>query len=134
MDEQTKTTQVADIKYDSVERILQVVFKPMTVEQEHAEEVVKTSGELTRDDIHANLVDMRKAIYITDPARKYFAGQDKSTVLAIGVVLDSRIQTAFGNFYMRFSKPIIPTKLFTDTKQAIDWLKETIAEKQLEYA
>lgn len=134
MDEEIITTQVADITYDSDNRILKVIFKPKTVEKEHAEEVVNASSKLSQDEVHANFVDMRKAIYITDPARKYFAGQNKATVLAIAVLLDSRIQTAFGNFYMRFSKPIIPTKLFTDTQQAIDWLKETIAEKQIEYA
>ncbi len=40
--------------------------------------------------------------------------------------LFSPISSMIGNFFIRISKPLVPTKIFTDEAKAKEWLKQFV--------
>lgn len=54
-----------------------------------------------------------------------FAASSKANkhTIADAVVINSLSQRIMANFYIRFNKPIRPTKVFTDRKLAEEWLQ-----------
>ncbi len=45
------------------------------------------------------------------------------------MLIKSPVSKIVGNFYIQFSKPTIPTRLFTEEKKAIAWLTQFIGAK-----
>ncbi len=110
-----------------LDKILKIDFLPKSdIDVNDAKEIVRIAGELSGSIKHVNLVDMRKMTFINNEARKHFAQQDKSTVYAIGVVINSKVQRSLVNLYFKFNQPIIPTKMFDTPEDAIAWLKTQI--------
>ncbi len=119
-------TKVADIFYN--DKILNIKFrKGKSIELDEAKEVYHACDKIAGNEIHANLIDSREIQFMTDESRKYFAAQDKSSVVAIALLATNRIQITLANFYLKFSKPKIPTKLFNSEPEARKWLSEKIA-------
>jgi len=107
-----------------LDKILKIEFVPKSdINLEDAQEIVRLSSEITGNIPHCNMVDMRKMTFMNNEARKYFARQDKETVNAVGVVINSKIQRSLVNLYFKFSKPIKPTKMFETQEEAMAWLK-----------
>lgn len=65
-------------------------------------------------------------ISITKEARDYFATIGNEGMLAIGAIMPSTFNRMIGNFYLKVSKPTIPTLLFSTEEEAIIWLKQFI--------
>ena len=42
---------------------------------------------------------------------------------AVALVVDTPVSRVLGNFYLGLSKPHIPSRLFNDEAEALDWLK-----------
>jgi hypothetical protein len=57
------------------------------------------------------------------PARDYLAKEGSSLVKAVAVLIDSPVTRVMANFYLAISRPIVPTKMFTDKNQALEFLK-----------
>lgn len=53
-----------------------------------------------------------------------WAASDKqnSHTIADAIIVRNMAQRIVGNFYMKFNRPVKPTKLFTSVKPAINWL------------
>jgi len=49
-------------------------------------------------------------------------------IVAVGaaVIMGSGLSKIIGNLFLKFSKPAITTRIFTDEKKAIVWLKEQV--------
>ena len=64
---------------------------------------------------------------VTRDARDFF-GSDKAAedVAAAGVVTNSMIQSYMVNFYLKFNKPKVPTKLFLSEEAAKKWLMKFV--------
>ena len=45
-------------------------------------------------------------------------------VVAAAILIDSSIGSMIGNFFIRISKPLRPTKIFTDEVLAMKWLQQ----------
>jgi hypothetical protein len=57
-------------------------------------------------------------------ARDYLAKEGSDLVIAVAVLTGSPVTRIMVNFYLTISKPITPTKLFTDQDQAIAYLQK----------
>ncbi len=69
------------------------------------------------------LADVRNLKAVTDDARELLAGEDgHKGLLAVAVLTNNPIQNLLANFYLKLSKPPIPTQLFTDKDKALRWL------------
>ena len=69
------------------------------------------------------LVNIRGVKNSTKEVRDFLASPkaaERVTVTAL--LIDSMVSATIGNFFMRISKPAVPTKIFTDEEEAIKWL------------
>jgi hypothetical protein len=94
------------------------------VEPHHAEEIVAAAAQVANGQRHGNIVDVRKLRYMSKQSRDVFARQQRSTVSAVAVVVDSSLQSALGNLYLNVSRPRICTRLFSDEHHAVVWLRQ----------
>ena len=83
-------------------------------------------GELVKNTKCGILIDARDLMFITNDARKHFASQANPYVLYIALLINSVIQKSFANLYLKFAKPVIPTRMFNNYEASINWLKEQI--------
>ena len=69
------------------------------------------------------LIDMTAVTEISKEARDYFANERTASIQrATALLIDSPVSRVIGNFFMGLNKPISPTRLFTDSNKAIQWL------------
>lgn len=70
------------------------------------------------------LIDARGIKSMTREAREHFStrGRDSKTN-AFGIVIKSPLSRVVGNFFLGLNKPAVPTKLFDNESDAIEWLK-----------
>ena len=70
------------------------------------------------------LVDTRNIHSISKEARDHFSMRErKGNVNSIAILIHSPLSKIIGNFFMGLNKPTVPTKLFTDQRTAMAWLK-----------
>ena len=71
------------------------------------------------------LIDIRTAQPLDADARHHYSGQtlvERFSALAL-LVEASPFGRMLGNVYLRVARPGIPTQLFSDDTQAVEWLK-----------
>ena len=88
-------------------------------------ENIAASLKLTEGKRHAAVLDTRgKNLSITDEAMKYGASnsvaRDRIATAHLTNSLSGRIM---GNFFMKFFKPKINNRMFSDEKEALAWLR-----------
>lgn len=70
------------------------------------------------------LVDLRGVRSQSAEARRLFAGPAATAVsVAVALVVESPLSRVVGNFYLGFNRPETPTRLFTSTDDAEQWLR-----------
>lgn len=80
--------------------------------------------ELSLGQPYCILVDSGKYTTITPEALELSASKNfKQKTIAKALLINDLPHRIVGNFYMRFKKPAIKTKLFTDREKAIKWLE-----------
>jgi hypothetical protein len=119
-----KTTRV---DFEIRNGILYVTYKPhVNIDLEASKEIVKTRLEYTNGVSYPILVIDAGVISMDKAARDY--SSDKSGglkgVLAGALLLNSVYSEFLGNFFLRITKPAIPTKIFTDKEKALEWLEQ----------
>jgi hypothetical protein len=71
------------------------------------------------------LIDATKIQYLTKTAREYLATVDGIRYLSCSAFLvNNEVQTIFINFFLMINKPAIPSKIFSDREEAINWLQK----------
>ncbi|HKI53127.1 MAG TPA: hypothetical protein VJ987_03310 [Anaerolineales bacterium] len=103
--------------------IIQMVVDPrakytLADTRESLESIVKASKGKRRP-LLADVRNIESADFAT---RQETAAFEEAT--SVGVLIDSRVSRLIGNVYINFSKPVIPTRLFTSEAEAVEWLKE----------
>ncbi|MDP1744376.1 MAG: hypothetical protein Q8L90_02295 [Bacteroidota bacterium] len=74
--------------------------------------------------IIANVTSLKSS---TKAARDFFASEAGCEgISAAAVIINSPVGSIIGNFYIRISKPLRPTKLFTDITEAKKWLEKFV--------
>jgi hypothetical protein len=88
-----------------------------------AVEIAKIATELTQNTSVIVLADARLHCSITSEARKYFAEHSvKNRFTAVAVLSDSLPVRILLNFYVNIDRPDVPTKLFSNETEALEWL------------
>lgn len=71
------------------------------------------------------LVNLKEIYSISKEARDHFSMQGRSPgIVAIAMLIKSPGSRIIGNFFITLSKPVVPTKLFTEEEKAIKWLQQ----------
>jgi len=102
------------------------VFADITTEELAKENI--DAQERIRDSLNKKktrvIIDITAVFEISKEARDYFANERTASVQrATALLIGSPISKIVGNFFLGLNKPISPTRLFTNPKQAIKWLQ-----------
>ncbi len=94
------------------------------VDLEDARENLALTARLTAGHRLPVLVDLRGVRSQSADARRLFAGPAATAVsVAVALVVESPMSRVVGNFYLGFNRPETPTRLFTSTDDAEQWLR-----------
>ena len=90
-----------------------------------AKKTVEYRKVISKGNSYPLLADIRNLKAATDEARDWLGSAPESHeyLLATAVLTNNPIQNLLANFYLKFSKPLSPTQLFTNQEKAIRWLK-----------
>lgn len=102
-------------------------FEKSSIDLETIKEMTRVGDEWNGTALCANLIDIRDVGFIDSKARAYGAEQYRSYVAGQALLIESKISSYFANLFLKFSKPKVPTKLFTNEEEAIAWLKKQMA-------
>jgi hypothetical protein len=104
--------------------IFQIAMKEHeTIHLEDTKEIRWLKLELCGNVPAPNLFLMRKFSIPDHEARAYASTKESALYRsAEALVIYSLAQKLVANFYLRFNKPIVPTRFFQDEEEAIKWL------------
>ncbi len=105
--------------------ILQIEMQPnRTLQLKDAKEMVNAFAEIGGGKKFPLLFIAGDFSLASSDARKFASGSEANQyTLASAFVVINIAQKLMGNAYITFNKPITPTKIMTEEKTAIDWLK-----------
>ncbi|MFI0428779.1 hypothetical protein [Mariniflexile sp. HMF6888] len=104
--------------------ILFVVYKnDVSVDLAGAMKVVKDRLFLQQGKAFLVFCDMRGVKSADKAARDYLALEGSVLIKAVALLVNNPISYAISGFYIKTSKPIIPTEVFTDDAEALAFLR-----------
>lgn len=107
--------------------ILYFIYKPNTIlKLKTAEKVVKDRLQFQNDKEYPVLCDTRGIIDAEKAARDFLAKEGSLQAKAVAFLVNPPLTEAMAQFYIRTSKPVIPTRIFTKKKEAITFLENFI--------
>lgn len=100
------------------------VMEGAEITYEDAIEITAIGTEITKGKHVGAIVDIKSTFTITKEAREYFAlHANQKQFIAIAVLSSNLASRLIVNFYVKINRPQIPTKLFAQKEQAMQWLK-----------
>lgn len=88
-----------------------------------ARDAVRVTFEVAGDKRRPVLVDLRGIRYQSRQARDYLSsGEMERMFAAVALLVESPVSQVIGNFFMRLRQQPIPTRLFNEEQQAVEWL------------
>jgi len=106
-----------------------IAINNCTMDIDTLQKMTKTGDEWNGTRLCANLVDIRHMLFIDSKTREYAAAQYRPHVAGQAILIDSKVSSYFANIFLKFSRPKVPTKLFTAEEEAINWLKEQMQKR-----
>jgi len=82
---------------------------------------------MTGTGAHCVLAIAGERTQATEEARVYAAKNVPEGRLAEAVIIRSLSVRILGNFFLRFNKPGVPTRLFDDYDEAVHWLRAQLS-------
>lgn len=117
---------IAEITYKENCILVMKMAQKSTINLDEAKKIVEETEKLVGEEDHCNLVDISEMTFMSGEARRLFGNQRKKSVMAVGVVMNSKFQRALVNLYQKINRPVIPTKFFEDANKAEEWLLEKL--------
>ncbi|MDX9697181.1 MAG: hypothetical protein RBT49_15425 [Bacteroidales bacterium] len=106
-----------------------IALENCTLDMDTLEKMTKVGDTWNGDRLCANLIDVRKLFFVDSKTREYAAAQFRPHVAGQAILVESRISSNFANLFLTFSRPKVPTRLFTKEEEAIKWLKEQLEKR-----
>lgn len=103
------------------------VIENIEMEQQDAKDMIADAVKLADGQTYAILFDANTSGTISFEAREEFAKSAKR--IAAAIVTKSLANKLLGNFFVNFHKPKSPSRMFTDEKEALVWLREQVKGK-----
>lgn len=126
MKELKEETSTQKIYWDSENEIVWgEIFADITTEELAKKDI--DAQERVRNNMNKKktrvIVDMTSVFEVSKEARDYFANERTASIQrATALLIGSPVSRVIGNFFLGMNKPITPTRLFTNSKEAIKWL------------
>jgi hypothetical protein len=107
--------------------IVQLVWAPRAILfQEDATAALDEMARLTGGRPSPLLVDMHDTGQLDRSARSAFASRNDLHA-AVALVVGTPLSRAMGNFFLRVSNPLFPTRLFDNEASAVAWLQAFVS-------
>lgn len=104
--------------------ILFFEYKPNTViDLEVATRVVADRIALQNERSLPVFCDMRGMISIDKAGRDYLAKSGSLLATAVALVVNENVSMTLSSFYLEISKPAVPTQIFTEEQEALEYLR-----------
>ena len=115
-------------KYDFVtleikDGILFGHYKDVEVNLEVAKSVVKSRLDYQCNHVLPAIAYINNVKSTTKEARDYLAKSGNQNITSIAIITLNNFDKILGNFFLKVSKPNVPTKLFLNTEDALAWSK-----------
>lgn len=106
--------------------ILHGEYKPeLVMNVEIAKQMVNHRLKVSNGVSHPMLLDVRNLVSTDRTTMKYYKTKEVvQYVTAAAIITGNSITSLAGNIFLTLEKPLIPTKLFTDEKKALEWLEK----------
>lgn len=103
--------------------ILYFIYKKNTeLDLEAAKRVVEDRKSVQKGVSYPVICDIRGLKNVDKTARDYLAKEGSSLVKAVALVMDSPAYQFMANFYLKVSKPNVPTKMFSTMNEAMGFV------------
>ena len=111
------------IEYLPKEGLIDILVKDQPIEREDIIEMHREVMQLTSHKEHCNLFRAKDFLNLTPEARIEGARYEYSeNLISQAFVAKNLAQKIIGNFVLRFNKPKVSTRLFTNEEEAKVWL------------
>jgi len=107
-----------------------IAINNCTLDLDTVEKMTKIGDTWNGTKLCANLIDVRDMFFVDSKTRDYAAAQYRPHVAGQAILINSRISSYFANLFLKFSKPKVPTQLFTKEDDAIKWLHGQIEKRK----
>lgn len=115
------------VRIELVDGIILANWKHSFVDLPLAQEAVKCRLDCTYNISYPLLSNITSVKSSTKEARDFLASEKGCEgIIAAAILIGSPIGSMIGNFFMRVSKPLRPTKIFTDEAEAKKWLAQFV--------
>lgn len=107
------------------EGILIVRYLPKKIDLKAAKLIVAARKAFSGNRSLPGLADTRKITSVTRDAREYLSSAEAIEGVVAGAILSGSSFNAFiANFFVKVTKPRIPTRIFTREQDALKWLEQ----------
>lgn len=96
------------------------------IELADVQEQVAAAEQLSHGSHYVVILDGGLTLDVADEAMTYAARYQNKKWLAFAIIVRSLSERLFANYYLKFKRPVRPTKVFTTPAGAEKWLKEFI--------
>ncbi|MCR6640988.1 MAG: hypothetical protein NVV82_18845 [Sporocytophaga sp.] len=103
--------------------ILWAEYKEIILNTEEAKKIVSDRILFQNGTVYPAIADIRKIKYINKGANEYLSKEGNILVHCVAVIVESHVSEILGNFYLKLSKPPLPTKLFRSAEKAKAWVE-----------
>ena len=87
----------------------------------------RIAHEFTNGRPHGVLAIAGERTNATEEARRYAAANVPEGRIAEAIIIGSLPVRIMGNFYLKFHKPEVPTRMFDDREEALKWLRARLS-------
>lgn len=120
--------EYGNISFEKVDNdIIFFKYKPsIEIDINTAKDMVKSRLDYTGGQSVYTLIDFTNVKSVTKEARDYMNSPEGGLkgILGGAFLSNSVVATLFVNLYLKVSRPSIPAKFFTNSSDAINWLKK----------
>lgn len=107
--------------------ILFFEYKPNTIlDLAAAQKIVADRIHFQNEKAYPVLCDVRGIVNTDKSGRDYLAQSGSVLTKAVALIVHQKVSLTISNFYLRISKPTVPTKLFNNQGDALDYLRQFI--------
>lgn len=105
--------------------VLHIVFKPVVIDRKAAKKIVSDRQKLQNQEILPVLCDIRNLKKVDIDARDYFALSGWKLTKAVAILADPNYTGQLARIYIMASKPVVPTAIFINSKDAYEFLNQS---------
>lgn len=107
--------------------ILFFEYKPNTIlNLEVAQRIVADRIHFQNEKSYPVLCDVRGIVNTNKSGRDYLAQSGSVLTKAVSLIVHQKVSLTISNFYLRISKPSVPTQLFNNKDDALTYLEQFV--------